>query len=95
MVRFDMGQGEIGILLDQMLATLLRLGGPPLLAALLVGVAMSVIQAVTQIHEQTVVFVPKLIAVMATVLLLGPYMYESLNGFARMLFDRIVASGTP
>ena len=88
-----MGQSEIGILLDQALGTLLRLGGPPLLAALAIGVVMSVLQAITQIHEQTVIFVPKLIAVMATVLLLGPYMYTTLSDFAHTLFDRVMASG--
>jgi flagellar biosynthesis protein FliQ len=89
-----MGEGEIGVLLAHALGTLLRLGGPPLLAALAVGVVMSVFQAVTQIHEQTVTFVPKLIAVMATVLLLGPYMYTTLSDFAHTLFDRVVASGS-
>jgi flagellar biosynthesis protein FliQ len=88
-----MNEAEIGVLLDHALTTVMRLGGPPLLAALAAGVAMSVFQAVTQIHEQTVTFVPKLVAVMATVLLLGPYMYATLSGFAHTLFDRVVAAG--
>jgi flagellar biosynthetic protein FliQ len=71
----------------------LQLGGPPLLAMLLVGVVISLVQTVTQIQESTVSFLPK-IAVMGGVLLwLGPFMAQVLQGWGLQLFDQIVALG--
>lgn len=58
----------------QAITTTLLVGGPLLGIGLLVGLVISIIQAVTQIQEQTLVFVPKILAVMAVLLLLGPWM---------------------
>ncbi len=88
-----MGEQEVGALLREAVAVVLKLGGPPLLAGLAVGLVMSLVQAVTQVHEQTVAFVPKIVAVVATVLLLGPFMFSTLSDFARLVFDRIVEIG--
>lgn len=88
-----MGEQEIGALLREAVAVVLKLSGPPLLAALAVGLVMSLVQAVTQIHEQTVAFVPKMIVVIAAVVLLGPFMLGTLSDFTRLLFDRIVQVG--
>lgn len=88
-----MGQMEIGAVLREAIAVVMKLGGPPLLAALVVGLVVSLIQAATQVSEQTVAFVPKAVAVVATLMLLGPYMIATLDGFARLLFDRVVAVG--
>jgi flagellar biosynthetic protein FliQ len=88
-----MGETEIGGLLHEAITVVVKMGGPPLLAGLVIGVVMSLFQAVTQIHEQTVTFVPKLIVVVGTLLLLGPYMTTTLIDFTRLLFDRVVAVG--
>ena len=88
-----MGEQEVGALLREAVAVVLKLGGPPLLAALVVGLVMSLVQAVTQVHEQTVAFVPKMLAVVAALVLLGPFMLGTLADFARLLFDRLVAVG--
>ena len=88
-----MGEQEVGALLREAVAVVLKLGGPPLLAALVVGLVMSLVQAVTQVHEQTVAFVPKMLAVVAALVLLGPFMLGTLGDFARLLFDRLVAVG--
>ena len=88
-----MGEQEVGALLREAVAVVLKLGGPPLLAALVVGLVMSLVQAVTQVHEQTVAFVPKMLAVVAALVLLGPFMLGTLSDFARLLFDRLVAVG--
>jgi flagellar biosynthetic protein FliQ len=88
-----MGEGEVGGLLREAMMVVLKLGGPPLLAALVVGLVMSLVQAVTQINEQIVAFVPKMLAVVGTLLVLGPYMSATLADFARLLFDRLVAIG--
>ncbi|MDA8249451.1 MAG: flagellar biosynthetic protein FliQ [Rhodospirillales bacterium] len=84
---------EIGALLHQAAVVVLKLGGPPLLAGLLAGVIMSLLQAVTQIHEQAVAFVPKMVAVVAVLLLLGSMMMATLSDFTRMVFDRLIAVG--
>ena len=72
---------------------MLKLGGPPLGAGLLVGVVMSLVQTVTQVHEQTVAFVPKLAAIVVTLVVLGPFMLNTLTDFAHKVFDQLVAVG--
>lgn len=88
-----MGETEVGMLLRAAVMVVLKVGGPPLLAGLVVGLVMSLVQAVTQIQEQTVAFVPKMAAVVAALLVLGPWMHSTLADFTRLLFDRLVAVG--
>ncbi len=88
-----MGEQDVGAVLREAIGVVLRLGGPPLLAALAVGLVMSLVQAVTQINEQTLAFVPKVVAVIAATVLLGPFMFNTLADFARLLLDRLVALG--
>ena len=71
----------------------LELAGPPLLAMLVMGLVVSVIQALTQIQEATLAFLPKLLAMGVVLVLLGPMMGGALRGFSGQLFDRIVAVG--
>ena len=59
--------------------------------ALLVGVAISVFQALTQIQEQTLTFMPKIIVIFLSMLVLLPYMFETLDGFTHSMVDRIIA----
>ncbi len=71
----------------------LQLGGPPLLAMLAVGVVISLLQALTQIQESTVSFLPK-VAVMGGMLMwLGPFMAHVMQAWALQLFDQMVALG--
>ena len=71
----------------------MQLAGPPLLAMLAIGLAISVLQALTQIQEPTLAFLPKAVALAAVLLLLGPGMVGTLQHHAEMLFDRVVAVG--
>lgn len=68
------------------LTTSLLLLVPILGIALVVGLAVSVFQAVTQINEMTLTFVPKLIALFATLLLLGPWMLATMVDYSTGLF---------
>jgi flagellar biosynthetic protein FliQ len=68
----------------------LQLGGPPLLAMLLVGVVISLIQTVTQIQESTLTFVPKVLAMLITLALAMPFMLQTLTDFTHKLHDKIV-----
>jgi flagellar biosynthetic protein FliQ len=67
----------------------LVLGAPPLLAVLGVGVVVGVIQAATQINEQTIGFVVKAMALVATIGLLGHFLLGQLVSFTQDLFQRI------
>jgi len=71
----------------------LQLAGPPLLAMLVIGLVVSLVQALTQIQEATLAFLPKLVAMGVVLLLLGPGMVGGLRGYAAGLFDRMVAVG--
>jgi flagellar biosynthetic protein FliQ len=63
-----------------------QLAGPALALTLLAGVIVSVFQAITQIQEMTLTFIPKVIAAALGVLLFGPWMLESLINFTSRLF---------
>ena len=88
MVDFD-----LAATMHDMFLLAARLAGPPLLAALVVGVAVSMLQAVTQINEQTVVFLPKAAALVLALVLTGTAMQIALTEFTRTLFDKLIAIG--
>jgi len=71
--------------------TMLMVGGPIMLIALFVGLVVALFQALTQIQEMTLAFVPKIIAIMIAIMALAPYMVNQLQGFADEVSDRIVA----
>jgi len=73
----------------QALEMILWLSLPMLVVALVVGVAISLFQAVTQIQEMTLTFVPKIIAVFAAMILVAPWLVETLVTFTRQLFENI------
>ncbi len=72
---------------------MLKLVGPVMLAGLTVGVAISIIQTVTQIQEQALTFIPKMVVVFGLTIVLLPFMLSTLGGFTHSLTDRIVAIG--
>lgn len=71
--------------------TILKVSLPILLIAMVVGLIISILQAVTQIQEQTLSFVPKIIAVVLSLILFGNYMLNALVAFTEDLF-RIIGS---
>lgn len=73
-----------------MLVTL-KIAVPILISSMLVGLIISVLQAATQIHEQTVSFVPKLFTIAAVILLLGPWIMQVMNDFMQYIFQLIVS----
>lgn len=75
--------------LDIMRSALLigvKLSAPTLLMSMAVGILISIIQAATQIHEQTITFVPKLIVIALVMLVCGSWMLTVLQDFTRELF---------
>lgn len=71
------------------LLTVLLVAGPMLASGLLVGVVVSLFQATTQIQEQTLTFIPKIIAVLVAVALWGPWMLKVLLQFSYNLLVNI------
>jgi len=69
--------------------TSLLLALPPLGIALLVGLVISIFQAVTQVQEQTLTFVPKIVAVFLSLLFFGPWMLRLLMNFATNIFSNL------
>lgn len=67
----------------------LLMAGPLLLAALVIGLIVSVFQAATQINEQTLSFIPKLVGMFLILLLAGPWMLEIMVDYVRRLFENI------
>jgi len=70
---------------------LLKLSSPMMIAGLVVGVIIALLQALTQIQEMTLVFVPKIIAVFLTLLLTLPFMGQALKSYMDMIFARIIS----
>ena len=77
-------------LLQRALWLILLLGAPILLVNLLVGVVISIFQAVTQIQESTLTFVPKLLASFLTLVLLGPWMTRMVMNYSNELFQQLI-----
>lgn len=72
---------------------LLKMGGPIMAIALVVGLLVALFQALTQIQEMTLTFVPKIIVIFLAVLVLLPFMISTLTTFTQGLFERIAAVG--
>ncbi len=72
---------------------MLKVGSPIMLLALLVGLTISLFQALTQMQEMTLTFVPKAIVIFLSLLLFLPFMLGVLVTFTEGLMDRIVALG--
>ena len=71
----------------------LKIGVPIMLVALIVGLIVSLFQALTQIQEMTLSFIPKMIAIFVSLLLLMPFMLSTLTTFTHGIADRIIHTG--
>jgi flagellar biosynthesis protein FliQ len=81
---------EIG---RQAITTMLMIGAPILLIALIVGLAVSLFQALTQMQEMTLSFVPKMLIIFLSVMIFMPFMLATLSRFTLELVDRIAGLG--
>jgi flagellar biosynthesis protein FliQ len=88
-----MSEADLAQLIRDTFLVLFKLCGPVLAAALAVGLAMSLIQAITQINEPSFAFVPKFAAIAAVLVLAGPFMLTTLRDYTQLLFDRLVQIG--
>jgi flagellar biosynthetic protein FliQ len=84
---------DMAALMRDCMLVVMKISAPVLGASLVVGLLISFIQAITQINEMTLSFVPKAAAIGLTLLVLGPFMATTLMEFSRHLFDQVVAVG--
>ena len=84
-----MGPDVVLELCTQALELALRVGLPLLVVGLVVGLAVSVFQAVTQIQEQTLSFIPKILALAGVLIVLGPWMLNQLLSYTADLWGSI------
>ncbi|MDR3630080.1 MAG: flagellar biosynthesis protein FliQ [Desulfocapsaceae bacterium] len=69
--------------------TILLISAPTLLAGMIVGLLVSIFQAATQINEQTLSFIPKIVVVFLTLLIFGPWIIRVMTSFTIGIFDSI------
>ena len=84
-----MTNGEVADLMYEVFILIIQLAGPLLVISMMVGILISIIQAATQIHEQTITFVPKLLVIGIILVFSGSSMLESLQEYTREIFALI------
>ncbi len=80
-------QGDIITIAKEAIYTIIISGAPLLLISLVVGLVISIFQTVTSIQEQTLTFVPKILAVFVGLMLIGPWMMDVLSNFMTRLWS--------
>ncbi len=88
-----MNETDVAALIHDCMMVTMKMSFPVLCVALIVGLLISFIQAVTQINEATLAFLPKVVAIGLALLVLGPFMATTLSAFSHRVFDKIVAVG--
>lgn len=88
-----MSEADLALSLREAMMVMLELAAPPLLATLAIGLIISLVQAMTQVNESTLVFVPKILVLVGVLFLLGHEMVATLSGFTNLLFERLAAQG--
>ncbi|MEZ3468851.1 MAG: flagellar biosynthetic protein FliQ [Schaedlerella sp.] len=80
---------QIGEIIYELFILILQIAGPLLVISMIVGICISIIQAATQIHEQTITFVPKLLVIGLILVFGGGRMMEALSDFTIYIFELI------
>ncbi len=84
-----MSQAHVIYMAKEALGTAIIVGGPLLLASLVVGLIVSIFQAMTQIQEQTLTFIPKILSIALILLFLGPWMLNIMTSYTINLFTEL------
>ncbi|HQT79147.1 MAG: flagellar biosynthesis protein FliQ [Rhodospirillales bacterium 20-64-7] len=88
-----MSATDVAALVRDCMVVIVKIGLPVLGISLVVGLLISFLQAITQINEMTLAFLPKVAAIGLSLLLLGSYMAATLAAFTRHIFDQVIAVG--
>ena len=84
-----MNRDQISDVMQEAIFTILICSAPMLIAALTVGLVISIFQATTQINEQTLSFVPKVVAIFLTIIIFGGFILTNVGEFINYLFGKI------
>ena len=82
---------EVIDLIRDALYILIKISAPLMMVALVVGLAVALFQALTQIQEMTLTFVPKIVAIFISLMIFLPFMLETLLGFTEEIADKIIS----
>ena len=85
-------QGDVINILTQAVTTVIICAAPMLIVAMCVGLMVSIFQATTQINEQTLAFVPKIVCVLLSLLIFGGFIFSTVGGFVTRLYEMINTS---
>lgn len=88
-----MSESDLLELAREAIFVMLKISAPVMLAGLVVGVLIALFQALTQIQEMTLTFVPKILVTFGTLLLMLPFMLNTLADFTRLMMDRAAHGG--
>ncbi|OWU83167.1 flagellar biosynthesis protein FliQ [Oceanicola sp. 22II-s10i] len=89
-----MTEADTYSILSESFQTVLFAAGPIMAIALVVGLFIAFFQALTQVQEMTLTFVPKIVAIFVGLLIFLPFMYATVKGLSDTVFDLIVSGGT-
>ncbi|MDD5017615.1 MAG: flagellar biosynthesis protein FliQ [Eubacteriales bacterium] len=84
-----MDQSEVLTVMQDAITTILTVAAPMLIVAMVVGVIVSIFQATTQINEQTLAFVPKIVAVLLVLLVCGGLILTNITEFSTRMFGYV------
>ena len=82
-----MTQGDVLAILQDSLLVALKLAAPMLVASIAIGLVITIFQAATQIHEQTLTFVPKVLVIALLLIIMGSWMMTLMNDLVQRLFQ--------
>lgn len=85
-----MDQNQVIDILRQGIWVAIEIGGPMLIVSMAVGILVAIFQAATQIHEQTLSFVPKLILIIVFLLVGGNWMLTTLQEYMELIFTQML-----
>lgn len=85
-----MTEVALSTLMYEMFGAAVKLAGPILVLSMIIGILISILQAATQIHEQTITFVPKLLVVGLMLLMMGSNMMKTLSDFTVHIFNTML-----
>ncbi|ADU30743.1 flagellar biosynthesis protein FliQ [Evansella cellulosilytica] len=84
-----MNQETVISLAERGVYTVIMIAGPLLITALAIGLLVSIFQATTQIQEQTLAFIPKIVGVLVALIVFGPWMLSIIISFAEQIFSNL------
>lgn len=81
-----MTEESVMAIAGETLKTMMLIAGPMLIAAMVIGIIVSVLQAITQINEATLTFIPKMVAIILVLVIMAPWMLEVMQNYASEIF---------